>query len=181
MRIEFNKTVRNVEELKKFYGSPTFYNCYSICEEKTTEHYCDKLESRLIEAGNKLKRTDIGNMWISNPAGFSLNLQSEGLYEGKSIFVQEKRKIKKFFSKEIEIVESIEKKFRYAKIMGDINYQDIEGINPDPVLEILSKEGYSSKIITTPELIEEQLERLRTPIHIHHSDGGEVDGTFWHG
>jgi len=191
MKITFTKTVTDHTTLKPYMSlqepvrkvyrgrdSDLIGIKYDL--RKIEKDLVDNLEDIFKQKGYQTTRHANNKLWI-RPDRFSLNLDVK-MQEMLSPHVEsldpdyllpqhgnfekvETRVINKgynlfgtIFRNEIDVYQEVPSIF----IRGKVDYEDLEKVEPTDVLEILTEQGYTSHIITTPHEVEVIIRELKT-------------------
>jgi hypothetical protein len=115
----------------------------------------DSIHSSFKEGGYKLKRTSTGSIWVSKPESFSLDFYVSSPY--RSIYSgwdDENFEMVGFepgsFRKKIKLYQEIPR----VTLAGNVYYNNLTGVDPLPVLEVLDALGYVTTVYTTAQELE---------------------------
>ncbi|MDP1694548.1 MAG: hypothetical protein Q8L34_03330 [Candidatus Woesearchaeota archaeon] len=165
MRIDFNDTIEGKDRLQPFTTEPIVEVVDgvkkinpSIDIGRLVTTLVDVLESSLTQNAFKVNRSTANTLLVSSPLLFSMHVRANQYdsrvcdYEllGKET-IRHQRKFLGIPLKPRETTITTYRQIPKVYVRGSILFEQLQGIEPSPVLDILTKLGYTPLVIPTPE------------------------------
>lgn len=144
----------------------------------------DELNKSLSEAGFKVTPTANNKLWISEPEQFTASLETKlsnnhspnrryipwlGRSDVEQIGTREEKGF--FGTKKVLIYREIPK----VEVAGTLEFEKLTGVEPAPILEVLTSLGYSGRVIPTGKEIIHALKNLYAKSETPSSDSDDSD------
>lgn len=149
-----------------------FYTGFDKDYPKLNKHLGDALEKSLTDRKFPVTRTSHGELWISGDNPFSLSFSSSFMFP--TIYVDKNRVQLSGHKEDWEYQGTKEQKgwlfrrevpvFRenpLVHVSGQVYFEKLEDVDTVPVLEALKEQRYDSRVISTPEELQQAFDKIK--------------------
>ena len=148
----------------------------------------DVLESSFTKNAFQVKRSASNTIWVSSPLQFSLRVDGKqygrqdiphalpsNLQDNYELLqvetVEHHGKLLWFSYKTGETKTTTYRQIPRVAVTGSILFEQLKGIEPSPVLDILKKLGYAASVIPTPKELGDLLQAMQRTVDCDGSSG----------